>query len=200
MGRRYETDEWLEFATGNDDLSDEAKQRQQEFELAIEEAADAFLLSQGYLGSGSEGEQLDALERDFDFDGLPYLAFQSLQGAGVGLWEGEEEWHEGFEKVVLKDKDLSSMAEELEQLAQENLPPSDEDMEEAAVISYARGGGYQASFWGGEVGDFDSISKALDALKKEMDAVNYFPSIYIVNDRGNIDLVDLEGKVLGSWV
>tara|TARA_R110002060_G_scaffold6084_4_gene9277 strand:+ start:2519 stop:2839 length:321 start_codon:yes stop_codon:yes gene_type:complete len=99
MGRQYEQDEWLEFLTGSDDQPDYAKKTQQKFEDRVEVLVDKHL--------PDEEEYPDIQE-------VAYLSFASLAGHGIGLWEGREEWHEDFEKVVEKDKRLTDLYYKLE--------------------------------------------------------------------------------------
>lgn len=99
MGRQYEYDEWLEFLTGSDDQPDYVKKTQQKFEDRVEALVDKHLPDE---------------EAYPDIQQVAYLSFASLAGHGVGLWEGEEEWHEDFEKVVEKDKRLNDLYHQLE--------------------------------------------------------------------------------------
>jgi hypothetical protein len=99
MGRQYEQDEWLEFLTGSDDQPDYAKKTQQKFEDRVEVLVDKHLPDEeGYP----------------DIQEVAYLSYASLGGHGIGLWEGREEWHEDFEKVVEKDKRLTDLYYKLE--------------------------------------------------------------------------------------
>lgn len=99
MGRQYEYDEWLEFLTGSDDQPDYAKKTQQKFEDRVEVLVD---------------KHLPDAEEYPDIHEVAYLSYASLGGAGIGLWEGREEWHEDFEKVVEKDKRLTDLYYQLE--------------------------------------------------------------------------------------
>ena len=99
MGRQYEYDEWLEFLTRSDDQPDYAKETQQNFEDRVEALVDKHLPDE---------------EAYADIREVAYLSYASLGGHGIGLWEGREEWHEDFEKVVEKDKRLNSLFHQLE--------------------------------------------------------------------------------------
>jgi hypothetical protein len=99
MGRQYEQDEWLEFLTGSDDQPDYAKKTQKKFEARVEVLVDKHL--------PGDAEYPDVQE-------VAYLAYASLGGHGVGLWEGREDWHEDFEAIVEKDKRLGDLYYQLE--------------------------------------------------------------------------------------
>jgi hypothetical protein len=73
------------------------------------------------------------------------------------------------------------------------------DLEDAAVIQEARRG-YDAALAGDRIGNFDGVEEALKALVREMNRSKYWPEIYSINERGNVDLIDQRGKILKSWV
>lgn len=59
----------------------------------------------------------DLLEADIDYDQLAYLTFQTLVGAGVGLWEHDflgRKHDSAFEKIVMRNSVLGRLAEELD--------------------------------------------------------------------------------------
>ena len=86
------------------------------------------------------------------------------------------------------------------------------ELEDAAVVSDARGGGYSVSFSGKHIGDFDDFDEALLEAYRYAKKSNYFPNFFYVNDRGNTDLLSVKpdmvrGKLVGvtseiikSWV
>jgi hypothetical protein len=79
--------------------------------------------------------------------------------------------------------------------------PSEEELrEDAVVISDQRGRGYTVMV-GREavarVADWDEAVRAANAWMKRN---QYWPNLYYINERGNIDLLDQNGNILASWV
>lgn len=76
---------------------------------------------------------------------------------------------------------------------------------ECAVIS-SNGFHETVTFCGktlGEIGEgkeFPEMRDALRAIRNAMESAQFWPNIYRVNDRGNVDLLSSRGKVLASWV
>lgn len=105
MGRRYESDDWLEFLTGSDDQPDYAKETQKKFEDRV----DGLLNSAVVTGIISQDEY-----DDLDPKQVAFLSYASLVGHGVGLWEGDEDWHEDFEELVMESKRLRDLSQRLE--------------------------------------------------------------------------------------
>lgn len=106
MGRQYEHDEWLEFLTGSDDQPDYAKKTQKKFEDRV----NGLLNSAVVTGIISQDEY-----DDLDPKKVAMLTYASLGGHGIGLWEGEEDWHEDFEELLVKkDKRLTDLYYKLE--------------------------------------------------------------------------------------
>lgn len=84
-----------------------------------------------------------------------------------------------------------------------NGPPSEDDLRTNIVVQDAeRGRGYAAWHEGKEIAaedDWDDLMKAINAwMKKEQ----FFPSVYFVNERGNIETLDPKtGNIIGQgWV
>jgi len=102
-GREYERVEWLEFLTGADDLPRDVKQLQKKFEARIEE-----LMVEHVPQFQEDAPDQEEIYR------TAYLSFASLVGHGVGLWEGDEDWHEDFEKVVERDSKAKSLGQDIE--------------------------------------------------------------------------------------
>lgn len=78
---------------------------------------------------------------------------------------------------------------------------------ECAVIHVPAFGPDFVTFCGkrlGTIGEgctFRDESAARRAIRAEMNAQGYFPNLYRVNERGNVDLLSVaRGKVLASWV
>lgn len=70
--------------------------------------------------------------------------------------------------------------------------PDDDDI----VISDGRGSNYL-------IGDasFAEIGHAIEAARETMESEQYFPNVWYVNERGNIDLLDVQtGEILASYV
>jgi hypothetical protein len=77
--------------------------------------------------------------------------------------------------------------------------PSDAELESSAVIQDSRDG-YAVSLEGQYIDSFREWDDALAALEEEMEAVQYWPDIYYVNERGNVSMLDAQGNELMSWV
>ncbi len=81
-------------------------------------------------------------------------------------------------------------------------PPSADDLQTEAVLSDARGGGYNLSIEGKHIRKFGADrDEAVRYVSRWMKEHNFRPNLYYVNDHGNIDLLDNEtGEVIRSWV
>jgi len=85
----------------------------------------------------------------------------------------------------------------------ENRPPDEDELRTNIVIQDAeRGPGYTAYNEGDEIAsaeDWDALLKAVNAWMKKS---NYYPSVYYMNERGNIETVSPKtGKFIGQgWV
>jgi len=77
---------------------------------------------------------------------------------------------------------------------------SEEEMREGYVISDGRRGGYDVAHSGRSAGHYSSVEDALDAISDKMEKDQFFPNIYFVNDHGNVDLIDANGKIIQSRV
>ena len=98
MGRHYEQSEWLEFLTGCDDQPEDVKALQSEFEERI---ADLLCLDPW-------------IDIDPDPVEIAYLAFASIVGHGIGLWEEREPYHADLEVAILADPVAVELAQRLE--------------------------------------------------------------------------------------
>tara|TARA_R100001086_G_C11771693_1_gene241020 strand:+ start:399 stop:710 length:312 start_codon:yes stop_codon:yes gene_type:complete len=98
MGRQYEQSEWFEFLTGCDDHPEYVKALQAEFEERI---ADLLCLDQW-------------IDIDPDPVEIAYLAFSSIMGHGIGLWEEREPYHADLEVAILADSQIVGIAHRLE--------------------------------------------------------------------------------------
>lgn len=82
-------------------------------------------------------------------------------------------------------------------------PPDDEQLYQSFVISDKRGGGYTLKLADSrKTKSFgaDGFDDALKHVRRVMDDDETGSDIYYVNERGNIDLIDVEGTILKSWV
>lgn len=79
--------------------------------------------------------------------------------------------------------------------------PDDDELEASVVIQDRRRGGYEAVYEGEAIAEHADRDVLLKAVRKWMKVEGYYPNVYYVNDRGNLDLLDPRtGKSLRSWV
>lgn len=78
-------------------------------------------------------------------------------------------------------------------------PPTQSDFEQSAVIGCD---GYRvtASWCGTFLGQFEGEDEARETLLAKMEAHQYWPDIYLVNDHGNVTLLNYKGEHLQGWV
>ena len=74
------------------------------------------------------------------------------------------------------------------------------ELETGVVIGDARGGKYSLSAESKFIDEFSSMDEALGAANAWMDRHNYWPNLFYVNERGNVDLLDKEGNIIRGWV
>jgi hypothetical protein len=84
---------------------------------------------------------------------------------------------------------------------QGHRPPDEDELRSSVTVQDAKRG-YSAWHEGDEIAandDWDALLKAINAWMKKS---NYYPDIYYVNERGNIETVSAEtGKFIGTgWV
>jgi len=97
-------------------------------------------------------------------------------------------------------RELRAIADDLEGLlSEEGQAPDETELQISGVIQDSRRG-YSVSLDGRSVGDFKEWDEAWDALNQAMEKESYWPDIYHVNERGNVELLDGKGNVLQSWV
>lgn len=106
-----------------------------------------------------------------------------------------------------EDEDEGVLEEDDEDEEEDDEPEEDDDdfdleteLEDGAVVSDARGGGYSVSFGGKHLGDFDDFDEALLEAYRQAEKSNYFPNFFYVNDRGNTDLLSVEPDVVRSKI
>jgi len=105
MGNRYDTEDWVVFLADGKD-SPELRRLQKRFEDQFYKVAEKRFKNSSL---GDYYEYADDPQHD------AYLAYTSLVGEGVGLWEGREPHHLMIEDAVEKDKQLGSIAYELQE-------------------------------------------------------------------------------------
>jgi hypothetical protein len=128
-------------------------------------------------------------------------------------WAGHYGWNELDEyRLVLDKHEVESRYEteigsgdepdepEGEDTEEGDDPFSDEEMREGYVISDAKRGGYDVSLQRRHMKHFADKDEALDYISEHMEKEQVFPNIYYVNDHGNVDLLDEDGKILESRV
>jgi hypothetical protein len=205
-GESLEPSEWLEFMSGNTDLTLETQELRDEFASAVAVLAEKFIDAQGTF---TTPEHFEEAEMGFDEDEIAYLAYGSLTGAGVGLWEGREDWHEQFEDYVKGASNLVALAADLEGMTvakakedEDDLGPPDQDELAGAgvIIEAQQQGGWAVRLADKDLGWYTTIDAAFGSLVDEMETEGQFPNIYQMNARGNVDWLDLEGNILRSWV
>jgi hypothetical protein len=94
-----------------------------------------------------------------------------------GNWEGDDEETEGEDDFDLKT-----------------------EMREGVVIGDARGGGYRVSESGKYIGSRPSFDEALKFAAQKMEDGKFFPNIFYVNERGNVDLLSIRPKIVKGKV
>lgn len=80
--------------------------------------------------------------------------------------------------------------------------PSDEELREDAVVitDRRRGRGYDVIAGRDEISHGVDWEVAIRAARAWMERNQYWPNMYYVNERGNLDLLDHKGNILHSWV
>ena len=105
MGNRYDTEDWVVFLADGKE-SPELRRLQKRFEDQFYKVAEKRFKNSSL---GDYYEYADDPQHD------AYLAFSSIVGHGIGLWEGEEPHHLMLQDSVMNDSYLGSVAELLEQ-------------------------------------------------------------------------------------
>lgn len=73
------------------------------------------------------------------------------------------------------------------------------DLENAAVISEEQRGissVYNLSIESKYIGTYDDVDEALEVFNKIAEKDHYYPNLFYVNERGNIDMIDYEGNII----
>jgi hypothetical protein len=60
--------------------------------------------------------------------------------------------------------------------------------------------GYTVTFSGSLLGRVPTMKAALAVANDRMEQASYYPNLFYVNERGNVDLLSQTGRILRSWV
>ena len=99
MATRYDVEDWIVFVSGDQD-SKTLRRLQKKFEKKFYEVA--------------KRQMPDYTEHAEDPQHDAYLAFGSVVGEGVGLWEEREYYHAELEDPVQASAELREIADEIE--------------------------------------------------------------------------------------
>lgn len=113
--------------------------------------------------------------------------------AGSAIHEDKEGYWPGTMEPREKPKGLGQAEGEYEY-------PSDEELYESILIKDDRGSGYNVATEGKSIAQGVGWGRAIQAARKWMKKNEYWPNIYYVNERGNVDLLDHKGNIIRSWV
>jgi len=116
MGREYDYKEWVEFFVEPGEPSRETLAAARKFEKRVEE-----LLEENKI--------------EEDVEKVAYLAYASLAGHGIGLWEGREKWHKAFEKVVKKDRELNKLFQDVDSGINMDQEAGEEEREGGLIMA-----------------------------------------------------------------
>lgn len=108
---------------------------------------------------------------------------QALHPTGEGPWPG-----------------MTEKQETLDQAEGEYEYPSQDELYESVIIQDARGGKYNVITEGKIIFRNINWDKAVRDVRKWMDRNKYWPDIYYINERGNVDLLNEKGEIIQSWV
>lgn len=80
--------------------------------------------------------------------------------------------------------------------------PCEFELNESYVIQEPAQGSMKMSRPGLDLGQgVEDKAKAMDLIADSMDEDGFYPNIYYINERGNVDLLEhLTGRSLASWV
>jgi hypothetical protein len=117
--------------------------------------------------------------------------------AGALRWARNQGW--------IDDSDLEEIEDPMDDEEEEEEPEedafSDEQMAEGYVLSDAkRRSGYDVTHEHKHFGYYKYREDAFEAIDQAMKREKFYPNIYYVNDHGNVDLLDSDGKVIESRV
>lgn len=102
-----------------------------------------------------------------------------------GYWPSAMEPRENFEGVTNGEYEY----------------PSNEELRESVVITdRRRGPGYNVVFGRDAIAHGVDWDDAVRAANTWMGRNKYWPDMYYINERGNVDLLDHKGNIIASWV
>jgi hypothetical protein len=163
-------------------------------------------------------DELTEDEQELLDDSVAVIFFERSDGTVEADWfEDKEKADEAWADIEADTEEEEEEEEDDEEEEEKEEEDDDFDlegeMEEGAVISDARGGGYQLTFSGKKVGGkFDDFDEAVQAAAQKMVDDNFSPNLFYVNDHGNIDLLEVsfevargkvrnvQNKTVRSWV
>ena len=81
------------------------------------------------------------------------------------------------------------------------------EIEDGIVISQGRGGilhvrasGRPMKLHGLDASVAEDMNEALSHVRRWAKENSYYPNIFYVNERGNVDLITSRGRIIESWV
>ena len=104
----------------------------------------------------------------------------------------------GGRRTARENDEDEEPEEDDEEQEDEELDQS--EIDDGLAIGDARRGGYSVTFSGKSLGTFDDFDKALKVGVQAMYDSNYFPNVFYVNERGNVDLLSVKDKVVKGKV
>jgi hypothetical protein len=146
-----------------------------------------------------EKDELTDEEQDLLDESKAVILFERSDGIVEATWyddlkEAEKDW-------ATIEEDVDDGEDDEEDEDEDDDLFSDEEMASGYVISDSRQGGYEVAHEHKHVGHYDAIDEALEAIEAAMKGSNFYPNVYYVNDRGNVDLLErLTGNVIESRV
>jgi len=182
-------------------------------EKMTDDKGNTFYIGQRLKDSEGNSFVIDGFEK-FSRDSIGVDLRGQGGGKGVSLWDLK------YYKIVEPKKTIKDFVqEELKKLHQKTLleeakkqieselhilnedadlsgggyhPDADND----CFVTDKPSGGYDVACFGKFVGNFEEITMALDAIKKEMEKANLYPTIWFSSDHGNVWPIDSEGNEL----
>jgi len=113
--------------------------------------------------------------------------------AGAGLVK------RGLAGSRILDPQSQGQGQGQEQESEYEYPDKTVLMNEAVITSPAYGK-ETLHIEGKHIGSYDSVKEAIGAFWLWTRQHKFYPNLYIVNERGNVTLIDYEGNELASWV
>jgi site-specific DNA-cytosine methylase len=150
------------------------------------------------------------LKEAFEGDDIMARAEAYVDWAGYYGWEMFDEAPLVLDKRTVEeryDTEIEPYDEDEEDEEDENDDPfSDEEFNEGYIISnkvsgaLGSGRGVVVTQANKRVGVYEDKEEAMKAINKRMEKEGFFPNVYFVNERGNVDLLDEKGNIVESRV